>query len=96
MLFFSCVSICWCSLFVKYCILRVRVLHVRAVLFLLFRGYGSWLLLFLLFSFYLGGFMAFRKSMRRGRSRKIFRRGAQRVHPKNRMFSSPMRGGIRL
>lgn len=39
--------------------------------------------------------------MRRGRiggrkSRKIFTRGAQRVHPKNQMLGAPMRGGIRL
>lgn len=35
-----------------------------------------------------------RMRMQRGRSRKVFTRGAQRVHPKN--GSNPMRGGIRL
>lgn len=40
--------------------------------------------------------MAFRSKMGRGRSKKIFSRGAQRVHPKNLMLGAPMRGGIRL
>lgn len=40
--------------------------------------------------------MAFRKRMQRGNSRKVFSKGAQRVHPKNLMFAAPMRGGIRL
>lgn len=34
--------------------------------------------------------------MARGHSRKVFTRGAQRVHPKNALSSLPMRGGIRL
>ena len=39
--------------------------------------------------------------MRKGRmsrrgSKKAFRNGARRVHPKNRMNGSVMRGGIRL
>lgn len=29
-------------------------------------------------------------------SRKLFRRGAQRIHPKNGLPGVPMRGGIRL
>lgn len=41
--------------------------------------------------------MAFRSRMGRGKSRKVFSRGAQRVHRKNMLFTSgPMRGGIRL
>lgn len=31
-----------------------------------------------------------------GVSRKVFRNGAMRVHPKNGIGSAPMRGGIRL
>lgn len=40
--------------------------------------------------------MARRSRMSRGHSRHVFRKGAQRVHPKNRMDVAPMRGGIRL
>lgn len=40
--------------------------------------------------------MARRSKMGRGNSRKVFTRGAQRVHPKNLMVGAPMRGGIRL
>lgn len=40
--------------------------------------------------------MAKRFKMRRGNSRKVFTKGAQRVHPKNGLQSAPMRGGIRL
>lgn len=36
-----------------------------------------------------------RHKMNRGFSRKVFTRGAQRVHPRN-LPSAPMRGGIRL
>lgn len=38
-----------------------------------------------------------RGSMNRGYSKKVFTKGAQRVHPKNGLGSgNPMRGGIRL
>jgi hypothetical protein len=37
-----------------------------------------------------------RKRMSRKRSRKVFTRGAQRVHPRNGLSGRPMRGGIRL
>jgi len=37
-----------------------------------------------------------RKPMSRRSSRKQFRRGAMRVHSKNRMDALSMRGGIRL
>ena len=37
-----------------------------------------------------------RKRMSRSRSRKTFRRGANRVHSKNRWDMYSMRGGIRL
>lgn len=38
-----------------------------------------------------------RGRLSRGFSRKSFRRGAQRVHPKNSLVGGmPMRGGIRL
>lgn len=40
--------------------------------------------------------MSFRSKIGRGHSRKVFSKGAQRVHPKNTMLGSPMRGGIRL
>lgn len=41
--------------------------------------------------------MARRGKMNRGYSRKVFRRGAERVHSKNALGSgAPMRGGIRL
>lgn len=40
--------------------------------------------------------MSYRRSkLSRGHSRKVFSRGASRVHPKN-SGGSPMRGGIRL
>lgn len=39
--------------------------------------------------------MSRRMKMNRRRSKKIFTRGAQRIHPKN-APASPMRGGIRL
>lgn len=39
--------------------------------------------------------MAFRSRIGGRKSRKIFSRGAQRVHPKN-TVAAPMRGGIRL
>lgn len=40
--------------------------------------------------------MSFRRSrMGRSNSRKVFSRGAQRVHPRN-IVAGPMRGGIRL
>lgn len=35
-----------------------------------------------------------RGSMSRGYSKKVFRKGAQRIHAKN--AAAPMRGGIRL
>lgn len=38
--------------------------------------------------------MAYRKRLSRGRSRKMFSRGAKRVHKKN--YSNPMRGGFRI
>ena len=38
-----------------------------------------------------------RGRMPRGHSRKVFRKGAQNVHPKNNVsVAGPMRGGIRL
>lgn len=40
--------------------------------------------------------MAFRSKMGKGKSRRTFRNGAERSHPKNRMNSYFMRGGIRL
>lgn len=41
--------------------------------------------------------MARRGRMARGHSRKVFTRGAQRVHGKNAVTTAgPMRGGIRL
>lgn len=40
--------------------------------------------------------MARRSKMGRRHSRKVFTRGAQRVHPKNSLPTMPMRGGIRL
>jgi len=40
--------------------------------------------------------MARRKRMRRRNSKRVFTRGAQRIHPKNRLSARPMRGGIRL
>lgn len=42
--------------------------------------------------------MAKRHKMHKGYSKKSFRAGASRIHPKNHMFSggNPMRGGIRL
>lgn len=40
--------------------------------------------------------MARRKKLRKKRSRKIFTRGAMRVHPRNGLKERPMRGGIRL
>lgn len=39
--------------------------------------------------------MAKRFKLQRSKSRKMFRKGARRVHPKNRR-AAPMRGGIRL
>lgn len=39
--------------------------------------------------------MSKRGGMSRGRSKKVFSRGAQRVHPRN-VSPPPMRGGIRL
>jgi len=39
--------------------------------------------------------MAYRKKMKRGKSKKLFSRTASRTHKKN-MRSGPMRGGIRL
>lgn len=39
--------------------------------------------------------MAHRGRMGRGHSKKVFKRGAQRVHPRN-VAGRPMRGGIRL
>lgn len=41
-----------------------------------------------------GGVMSRRSSMGRGRSKKVFTKAAQRVHPRN--SYRPMRGGIRL
>lgn len=38
--------------------------------------------------------MSRRGGMSRGHSRKVFRRGAMRVHPRN-VAPPPMRGGIR-
>lgn len=38
--------------------------------------------------------MAKRKKMKRAASRKLFRRTAEKVHPKN-LRAVPMRGGIR-
>ncbi len=40
--------------------------------------------------------MAFRRKMNRRKSKKVFTRGAQRVHPRNQSIGRPMRGGIRL
>lgn len=40
--------------------------------------------------------MAFRRQMDRRSSRRSFSGGAKRIHPKNFMLGSPMRGGIRL
>lgn len=41
--------------------------------------------------------MSKRAKMNRHHSRKVFTKGAQRVHPKNAMGQGgPMRGGIRL
>lgn len=40
--------------------------------------------------------MAKRGHLSHGYSRKVFRRGAQRVHPRNIPSGAPMRGGIRL
>lgn len=40
--------------------------------------------------------MAKRGRMGRRNSKKVFTKGAQRVHPRNGMQSRPMRGGIRL
>lgn len=37
-----------------------------------------------------------RSKIPRRRSKKVFTRGAQRVHPKNVSVARPMRGGIRL
>ncbi len=37
-----------------------------------------------------------RSKMSRGKSRRTFRNGVQRQHPKNRMEAFYMRGGIRL
>ncbi len=37
-----------------------------------------------------------RRRLQKRRSRKIFTKGAQRVHPKNGMNGVVMRGGIRL
>jgi len=37
-----------------------------------------------------------RSKMSRGKSRKEFRKGVNREHPRNRMSSYFMRGGIRL
>lgn len=37
-----------------------------------------------------------RKKMSRGASRRVFTKGAMRVHRKNVPKSAPMRGGIRL
>lgn len=42
-----------------------------------------------------GGVMA-RSKMSRGKSRREFRKGVNRSHPKNRMNAYFMRGGIRL
>lgn len=36
-----------------------------------------------------------RQKMSRGKSRKVFKKGAKRVHKRNNM-ARPMRGGIRL
>lgn len=46
--------------------------------------------------FFLGGVFMRRQHMERRHSRRSFTKGAQRVHPKNNMVGSPMRGGIRL
>jgi len=48
-----------------------------------------------LLSFSLGGIMG-RSKMSRGRSRRQFKNGVERSHPKNRMSGYFMRGGIRL
>ncbi len=40
--------------------------------------------------------MARRQRMSRRKSRRAFRNGARRQHPKNRMRAVNMRGGIRL
>ncbi len=37
-----------------------------------------------------------RQKFRKGRSKRAFKNGARREHPKNRMRSVSMRGGIRL
>lgn len=40
--------------------------------------------------------MRSRKSLSRKSSKKIFRKGANRIHKKNKITANPMRGGIRL
>lgn len=40
--------------------------------------------------------MAKRSKMGHGYSKRVFRAGASRVHPKNLTSGMPMRGGIRL
>lgn len=37
-----------------------------------------------------------RQRMSSKTSRKVFKRGAQRIHPRNLNLAMPMRGGIRL
>lgn len=37
-----------------------------------------------------------RRKIPRGKSKKIFRKGAMRRHPRNVIAGRPMRGGIRL
>lgn len=40
--------------------------------------------------------MSRRGRMSHGQSKAVFRKGAQRVHPRNSLLVSPMRGGIRF
>lgn len=88
------------------CVIRARFVYlffVRVLLLLLFIIFS---LLFLFFDpiynrvcyFFVSlsrrCVMARRSKMARGNSKRVFTRGAQRVHPKN--SARPMRGGIRL
>lgn len=66
----------------------------------LFRVTCAYVLVFIAFISFLtqGAVMRRRNKMSRSFSKKVFSKGAQRVHPKNGLTSSgnPMRGGIRL
>lgn len=97
-LFFVSLSVCWMVLqlccYVSFAFAFCQVLvycgrvgdHGQAIARQYFTD-----LLFL----FQGGFMARRFKMSRGKSRRSFTKGAQRVHRKN-FGGNPMRGGIRL